>query len=61
LSGERLGGSPRRETLQGRQLEERTWQARNLKRARGSDLELILQGSIKEHGFLDELKPMKLR
>jgi len=56
-----LRGSPGRETLQGRQLEERTWQARNLKRARGSDLELILQGSIKEHGFLDELKPMKLR
>jgi hypothetical protein len=47
--------------LQGRQLDERTWEARNLKRARGPGLELILQGAIKGYGFLSERKPLKLR
>jgi len=56
-----LRGSPRRETLQGRQLDERTWQAINLKRARGPDLELTLQGAIKGYGFLNGRKPLKLR
>jgi len=61
LGGERLRGSPRRERLYGRQTDERTWEAGNLKRARGPDLGLNLQGGIKGYGFLNRRKPLKLR